>query len=68
MDGIMLEQVGEGLVVGDIVHSYEIEAGFMLFGSAEDIPSDTSKSIDCNTSGHSQSSQQTFSIERSRIG
>src|SRR5438093_1041769 len=54
MDGVVLEQVREGLRVGDVVHGDELEHALVEAG-AEHVPPDAAEAIDADADRHGSS-------------
>ena len=55
-DGVVLEQVSEGLVVRQVVDRHDLEVRLLLEGGAEEVAADTTEAVDTNAGGHFGSS------------
>src|SRR6266542_4331332 len=49
---VVLQQVGQGLGLGDVVHRYEVELRSPLPGRAEEVPTDPSEAVDADLDRH----------------
>ena len=52
MDGIVLEEVGQGRRVREIVDGDELDGGAVFLGRANDLTADAAESVDANFEGH----------------
>ena len=53
-DGVVLEQMREGLGIGDVVDGYELDI-FVIQRRAHDVASDAAEAVDAYLDGHSSS-------------
>src|SRR5690606_27626761 len=51
-DGVVLEQVGEGLVVGQVVHADDLDVGARGEDRPVEVPTDTAEAVDSDADGH----------------
>ena len=51
-DRVVLEQVGERLVVGEVVHRDDLEVGALGEGGAEVVAADAAEAVDADLYGH----------------
>ena len=55
-DRVVLEQVGQGLVVRQIVDGDNLDVGALLEGGAEEVAADSAEAVNTNAGGHFVSS------------
>ena len=55
-DRVVLQQVSEGLVVGQVVHGDDLDVRALLEGGAEEVTADAAEAVDANAGGHYGSS------------
>ncbi len=51
-DRVVLEQVGEGLVVHEVVRGHDLDVGSGRHDGAEEVAADAAKAVDTNANGH----------------
>ena len=51
-DRVVLEQVGEGLVVHEVVGGHDLDVGSGRHDGAEEVAADAAKAVDTNANGH----------------
>ena len=51
-DGVVLQQVGEGLVVGEVVHRDDLEVRALRESRAEVVASDAAEAVDSDLDRH----------------
>ena len=56
LDGVVLQQVGEGLGVGEVVDGDDLDVRTLLEGGAEEVTADAAEAVDTNAGGHFVSS------------
>ena len=55
-DRVVLQQVSEGLVVGQVVHGDDLDVRALLEGGAEEVTADAAEAVNTNAGGHFVSS------------
>ena len=51
-DRVVLQQVGEGLVVGQVVDADDLDVGARRESGAEEVAADAAEAVDANADGH----------------
>ena len=51
-DRVVLQQVSEGLVVGEVVNGDDLDVRALLESSAEEVAADAAEAVDANAGGH----------------
>ena len=51
-DGVVLQEVGQGLGVGEVVDGDDLEVSALILESAEEVAANAAESIDTNLDGH----------------
>jgi hypothetical protein len=54
-DGVVFQEVGEGLGVGDVVDGHEFQV-LVVQGGPQDVPPDPTEPVDADADGHARSS------------
>ena len=50
--GVILEQMSEGVIVGEVVDSHDLNVGTALFDGTEEVATNTAKAVDTYTNRH----------------